>query len=474
MPAIINTNIASLNAQRNLNTSQSALQTSLQRLSSGMRINSSKDDAAGMAIVDRMTAQIRGNQQAARNANDGISLAQTAEGALNEVGNNLQRIRELTIQSANATNSASDRAALQAEVTTLVAEIDRVAQNTSFNGVKLLDGSFTAQTFQVGAGGTSVDQISVSNIANARSSSLGQYQGFSTAVTYTADSATSTASTLQVGTSPAVNIGTVLQDGKAIAAAINASGIGGLTASAAATTVTTTQTAYAGAAGTTADTFTLNGVTVSVTATTNGQTNKANMITAINSQSGATGVVASDTGTGVTLTAADGRNIVVGALTNGTGSTTTLANYGLAAATTGSVVTANYALPSGSTPANITMAGAGTLVSGAVGATGTALSALNIANTGSLATNLASIDAALTSVNSSRASLGAVQNRFTSVVSSLTATVENLTSSRSRIQDADFAAETAQLTRNQILQQAGTAMLAQANQLPNNVLTLLR
>ena len=151
MAAVINTNIASLNAQRNLGTSQSALNTSIQRLSSGLRINSAKDDAAGMAISDRMTSQIRGSEQAARNANDGISLAQTAEGSLSEVGNNLQRIRELTIQSANATNSASDRAALQAEVTQLVSEIDRVAQNTSFNGVKLLDGSFTSQTFQVGA-----------------------------------------------------------------------------------------------------------------------------------------------------------------------------------------------------------------------------------------------------------------------------------------------------------------------------------
>jgi len=154
MAAVINTNIASLNAQRNLGTSQSALNTSIQRLSSGLRINSAKDDAAGMAISDRMTSQIRGSEQAARNANDGISLAQTAEGSLSEVGNNLQRIRELAIQSANATNSASDRVALQAEVTQLVSEIDRVAQNTSFNGVKLLDGSFTSQTFQIGANGT--------------------------------------------------------------------------------------------------------------------------------------------------------------------------------------------------------------------------------------------------------------------------------------------------------------------------------
>src|SRR5574340_1216586 len=151
MPAYINTNIASLNAQRNLTGSQGALQTSLQRLSSGLRINSAKDDAAGMAISDRMTSQIRGLNQATRNANDGISLAQTAEGALSEISNNLQRIRELAIQSANSTNSASDRASLDAEVQQLIAEISRVASQTSFNGLNLLDGTFTSQSFQVGA-----------------------------------------------------------------------------------------------------------------------------------------------------------------------------------------------------------------------------------------------------------------------------------------------------------------------------------
>src|SRR3954470_4114360 len=151
MPQIINTNIASLNAQRNLTTSQMSLNTSLQRLSSGLRINSAKDDAAGLAISDRMTAQINGMNQAVRNANDGISLAQTADGALQEVTNNLQRIRELAVQSANSTNSSSDRAALDQEVQQRLAEVNRIASTTAFNGIKLLDGSFTAQQFQVGA-----------------------------------------------------------------------------------------------------------------------------------------------------------------------------------------------------------------------------------------------------------------------------------------------------------------------------------
>ena len=176
MAQVINTNVASLNAQRNLNTSANSLATSLQRLSSGLRINSAKDDAAGLAISERFSTQIRGLNQAARNANDGISLAQTAEGALAEIGNNLQRIRELSVQSANATNSASDRAALQAEVAQLVSEIDRVAVQTDFNGTKLLNGSFTSQSFQIGA--NAGQTITVDNIASARASSLGQFNGF--------------------------------------------------------------------------------------------------------------------------------------------------------------------------------------------------------------------------------------------------------------------------------------------------------
>ncbi|MCK9285611.1 MAG: flagellin domain-containing protein, partial [Rhodocyclaceae bacterium] len=170
MAQVINTNVSSLNAQRNLNMSQSALATSLQRLSSGLRINSAKDDAAGLAIADRMSSQIRGLNQATRNANDGISLAQTAEGALGETNNILQRIRELAIQSANATNSASDRVALQSEVNQLIAEMDRISNTTSFNGLKLLDGNFSAQTFQVGSEANQTISVSVSG---ADSTSLG-------------------------------------------------------------------------------------------------------------------------------------------------------------------------------------------------------------------------------------------------------------------------------------------------------------
>jgi flagellin-like hook-associated protein FlgL len=173
MPQVINTNVASLNSQRSLNMSQTSLATSLQRLSSGLRINSAKDDAAGLAISDRMNSQIRGLNQATRNANDGISLAQTAEGDLEQISNNLQRMRELAVQAGNATNSASDRQALNAEVQSLASEIDRVAQNSSFNGTKLLDGSFVAQNFQIGANGTANDRLAITAIGSARTSALG-------------------------------------------------------------------------------------------------------------------------------------------------------------------------------------------------------------------------------------------------------------------------------------------------------------
>ena len=233
MAQVINTNVMSLNAQRNLTTSGSSLATSLQRLSSGLRINSAKDDAAGLAIVERFSSQIRGLNQAGRNANDGISLAQTAEGALSEVSNNLQRIRELAVQSLNATNSTSDRQAIDAEVQQLKSEIDRVASTTSFNGVKLLDGSFNAQAFQVGA--NQGETITVSSIASARTATLGQQ--YTASVTSGALDGTTTADLSAItinGT--AIGSGTVSADAKTISDAINSKGITGVTATASTTT----------------------------------------------------------------------------------------------------------------------------------------------------------------------------------------------------------------------------------------------
>jgi len=385
MPQIINTNIASLNAQRNLNTSQSSLNTSLQRLSSGLRINSAKDDAAGLAIATRFTSQINGLDQASRNANDGISLAQTAEGALGTITDNLQRIRELAVQSRNATNSATDRAALNTEAQQLKAEIDRVASTTSFNGVKLLDGSFTNQAFQVGA--NVGETITVSSLVNAQSANLGS------------------SSVAQVTGAAASTFGAI-----------------------------------------TAGDLQINGVNVgAIGADTNAANRASSVAAAINSYSSQTGVYAtilSSAPTQIVLTNSGSvpatPNIVV-ALAG----TATTASTGLTAATTTPTTTSGFA-------------------------------SLDISSAAGADTAITTMDAALTAVNTARATLGAIQNRFSSVVTNLQTTSENLSASRSRIQDTDFAAETANLTKAQILQQAGTAMLAQANSAPNSILSLLK
>ena len=383
MAATINTNVQSLNAQRNLSTSQNSLSTSMQRLSSGLRINSAKDDAAGLAISERMSTQIRGLNVASRNANDGISLAQTAEGALSAIGNNLQRIRELAVQSRNATNSADDRAALQKEVSQLKGEIGRVADQTSFNGTNLLDGTFTSQAFQVGA--NQGQTINIAAIANANIDQLGTWTTPSTAAV--------------VGAAPttfaAIDAGDIQIDGINIGA---------------------------------------------VAAGTDAVSQGANVAAAINAMSVETGVTATANGTTGVVSLASSKAFTI---TN-----------------SGTVTDSGFAA---STAATVT---AGTAQTGFLN--------LDISTAAGADNAILAMDAALKSVNSARADLGAVQNRFSAVVDNLATTTENLSASRSRITDADFAAETANLSRAQILQQAGTAMVAQANQLPQGVLALLR
>ncbi|HVT35652.1 MAG TPA: flagellin [Nevskiaceae bacterium] len=385
MASVINTNVMSLNAQRNLNSSQMSLATAMQRLSSGLRINSAKDDAAGLAISDRFTAQINGLDQASRNANDGISLTQTAEGALAEVTNNLQRIRELAVQSRNGSNSSTDRAALNSEAQQLKAEVDRVAQQTQFNGVNLLDGSFSNQAFQVGA--NAGQTIAVSSIVDATSVNLGSY----TSATVTGVAAT---------TLTAITAGDLTIDGGNGNGAISVGGVG----AAASATVRAGQ-----------------------------------IRDAINSVADQTGVYAvNDTATTVQLTSTSGTGITIAL--SGTGTTATT---GLTAATTAT-------------------------------ATNTGFSTLSLTTSAGADTAIKQMDAALAAVSTARGNLGALQNRFQSVVNSLSTASENLSAARSRIMDADFAKETAAMTRSQILQQAGTAMLAQANAAPQNVLSLLK
>ncbi len=491
MASVINTNIASLNAQRNLNTSQTALATSLQRLSSGLRINSAKDDAAGMAISSRMTAQINGLNQAARNANDGISLAQTAEGSLNAISDNLQRLRQLSVQSANATNSASDRASLDAEAAQLTAEITRVASTTQFNGVNLLDGSFSAQAFQVGANANQT--ITVSSIADARATGLGSNilvadgsvigaGGVGATKAAAADltggntvaaEAALTLTTTGGGTTAAFGYAAGA-DAKAVAAAIN-SNAGGVGVSA--TAANSASLSGIASAGTV--TMTLNGVALSVAVAD--PTDLTSLMGAINGAQGTTGVTAAFTSTsskaGLTLSTTDGRDISILDFGN-TGATKTAVFSGVTltggAATDSSIKTGTVSLTSSKGTITTGGANADLFSAAAVSSSFSSLSSISLTSAASSQLAIAVVDAALGQVNVSRGDLGAYQNRFASAVSNLQTTAENLSASRSRIQDADFAAETAAMTRGQILQQAGTAILAQANSLPNSVLSLLK
>ncbi len=506
MAQVINTNVLSLNAQRNLSTSQSQLATALQRLSSGLRINSAKDDAAGLAITDRFTTQIRGLNQAVRNASDGISLAQTAESALGELTNNLQRIREIAVQAANASNSASDRAALDQEVQQRLAEIERIGAQTSFNGQKVLDGTFGTATFQVGA--NVGETITVNLSRGVKASQIGQIATGTSSVEVTTANLTGSG-TIQVGSLAARTIGLATQgaqagqsvgSAEAKARAINSASVPGLS-------VLATNNIEFGIGATTGtaagDTYSLriNGqdVFASYNQNTNGVLTAQQIADAINGQSSVTGVTATLTGTDLRLSAADGRDINIaqafggaagGGITAGAGGSSTVngvtyrdgtlsttiadasAYSTVAAAVNGGTLTLTAA-------DNIILTGDGTILGFAtanvtLAKDTTTLAAVNVLTVSGANNVMQRVDAALTSVSSLRSTFGAIQNRFESTIQSLSAVSENLEASRSRILDADFAAETAALTKAQILQQAGVAILAQANTAPQSVLALLQ
>lgn len=470
MALTINTNVASINAQRNLTQSQGALNQSLQRLSTGLRINSAKDDAAGLAISERFTTQIRGLNQAARNANDGISLSQTSESALSEVSNNLQRIRELAIQSVNATNSASDRAALNDEVQQRLAEIDRIATQTSFNGLKTLNGTFGSATFQVGA--NVGETIGVSLGQGVRTNQIGQIASATNTVTTAA--LTDGSLTLQVGTGQVISVGaSVSGSAKDKATAIEAAGVAGLTVTAT-TSISgaVAQTSYTGAGGSAGSTYTLaiNGTTiVNEDGTTDYTLTTTDIVDAINSQSDTTGVTAGIVGTTLTLTDIDGDDIdvdeTVGGAVTGVGVDDTAFNT--AGTLQGSITL------SATEQINITGGapiGFGTQVS----VDSTTLSTGTVETVSGANDIISRVDAALTTVSNLRSEFGALQSRFESTITNLQTVSESLTASRGRIRDADFAAETANLTKNQILQQAGVSILSQANQQPQLALSLLQ
>jgi flagellin len=401
MSLVLNTNYSSLVAQDSLSTSGSELSTALQQLSSGLRINTAADDAAGYAIVQGMTAQINGLDQASQNANDGVSLAQTAQGALTEITNDLQTMRDLAVESLNATNSSGDRADLNQQFSQLQADIDNVASTAAFNGVNLLDGSFQGATFQVGA---NIGQtISVSSVASAKTSALGTL--------YTAD-------------------------GAVTAAALTAGQTGSVT-------ITTTPTA---AGATALPTVT----TAAFTATGTVATDLKTVVAAINAVSGQDGGVVATvnaTDNGINLSSTTGSNVAV-AVGAGSGASVTLAALGLNAA---NAVTAGVAN---------------------VNATNLNVGNVNTVDSSNLA--LAQIDASLQQVAATGAQLGAYQNRFQSAITGLNTDSTNLQSARSGIQDTDYAMATSSLSKAQILQQASTAMVAQANTIPQNILTLLQ
>jgi flagellin len=478
MSLVLQTNINSLLAQNNLTSGGNTLTSALQQLSSGMRVNTAADDAAGYAIIQGMTSQVNGINQAARNANDGVSLTQTAAGALQEVTNDLQTMRNLAVQSLNATNSATDRADLNQQFQQLSADIDNVAKTTQFNGVNLLDGTFSGASFQVGA---NVGQtITVAAVSSARTGVLGKYTG---AQGLNIAAGTTGASTIVVGGNT-VSLGTVTGDAATIAAAINGSNISGLSATANANSVTGTTTGTATALSTgNLDVITVNGIGINVTNTGNVATNVASAITAINGASTQTGVTASLNGGGaITLSSASGANIVAQFTeTTKTGTNASVASdFGVAAAASAGGVTTqgtfnyNYVAPAG---VSGTISGTGALAgitANAIVSTGAAVSTLDVTSTSTANTALTAIDAAIQQVASSGAQLGAYQNRFQATITGLNTTATNLSAARSGIQDTDYAAATAQLAKAQILQQASTAMVAQANTIPQNILTLLQ
>ncbi len=397
MAMTINTNVVSINSQRNLSLSGSSLATAMQRLSSGLRVNSAKDDAAGLAISERMNAQAKGLAVAARNANDGISLAQTAEGALGKVGDMLQRMRELAVQSANATNSSTDRAALQAEVAQLTAEIDRVAKTSSFNGAKLLDGSFAGAVFQVGA--SAGDNITVGGLVDASAAKLGAAKFVEATATLTSLSTTAATAVLELAST---------------------------------TTITLTHTGV----GT-------GSTVVTIGAASSAKEKLGAALAAINAKTADTGIIGvleTVNGTQQLKFLSDKSDFEIEV----TG-TNAFAGFSDIAATT------TFATPQ----------------TGGVGA-------VKVDTQANAWKALKQIDDAMDKVNSARGTLGALQTRFEKTVENIDIMNENISAARGRIVDADFAAETANLSRTQILQQAGTAMVAQANQLPQNVLSLLR
>lgn len=496
MALVINSNVSSINAQRNLSRTSLTLEKSLQRLSSGLRINSAKDDAAGLAISDRFTSAIRGLNQAARNANDGISLAQTAEGALSESTNLLQRVRELAIQSANDTNSAQDRLSIQDEVEQVKSELNRIANTTEFNGRKLLDGSASNMSFQVGIRASQTISFSITGAAatDLGNNSVSQVNATVNFGTGGVAAANATLPAANVIAAQTLTIsGSAGSDTVAVGAGNSAATIAtAINAKQASTGVTATATNTATLAALGSDgtvTLTLgSGNDTAVLSATVQTGDLSNLADEINNKSGTTNITATASGGTLTLTQADGNDINIEGFTN-SGATKTITVQGAdgAAAQTltggaadSTVVAGTVTLNSSEsfTASSSIAAAAGSIFNVAadtvVGSTESLVSAIDISSQQGANDALVVVDAAIASIDQIRAGLGSIQNRFQSTISNLQNVSENVTAARSRILDADFAAETSSLTKSQILQQAGVSVLSQANQVQQSILTLLQ
>ncbi|TBV00128.1 flagellin [Stutzerimonas kirkiae] len=482
MALTVNTNIAALNTQKNLNKASDSLSTTMQRLSSGLKINSAKDDAAGLQISNRLTSQINGLTVATKNANDGISIAQTAEGAMQESTNILQRMRELALQSANGSNSAEDRASLQSEYAALTSELTRIAETTTFGGRNLLDGSFGTTSFQVGSNANETINVTLGNIS---ATNVGSQQ---------VKSETIAPSTSGVTGGPI----TVTGSGETVTKTIEA----GASAKDIAKALDGSVTGLSATARTVAElsvdssTITSGGANFSIQVGSSdaidliGVTSNASLAEQLSSNASALGISVSynESSDELSITSETGENITFGAVSTAGVD----ANYGgvevsvqdAAGVAGAAIAVADGLIATGSVELNsaksYSLAGAG--VDGLFAATGTTTATSNLTSIADTSITtaegsqsaIAVIDKAISNIDTQRADLGAVQNRFDSTVANLASIAENSTAARSRIQDTDFAAETAELTKQQTLQQASTAILAQANQLPSSVLSLLQ
>jgi flagellin len=525
MAISVNTNVTSMKAQGNLNKAQSATSTSMERLASGLRINSAKDDAAGMQISNRMTSQINGIGVAMRNANDGISIAQTAEGAMGESTNILQRMRDLSLQSANGSNSADDRAAMQKEVSSLQSELTRIADTTAFGGQKLLDGSYGTQKFQVGSSSNETISISLGDVSADKIGykgksieTMGAVVGFAGASATQKTFADGTALTMQVGpktNSIAITNGMSAAD---LAGEVNGTegifGVNGKTQASVGEFV-----ADVTGDGTTTHNLTVGGVQMSFTTASTGGDNDA-IVTGLKAaadndatksalaEQGITVTTGQDTDAGdlsLIFTDAQGDNIdislsITAGDTTAGGATISSWNPDAASASradstseikvaaaidateaesaviTGRLDWSSAAVDSDYDSVSLTPAGdfGTTAINATLGATQlSSVKDIDISTAGGSQNAIDVIDAALAGIDSQRADLGATQNRMDFTINNLSSIQNNVTDARSRIQDVDFASESAQLSKQQILSQASSSMLAQANQLPQVALSLL-